>query len=118
MLPAVLDGQRLDTQLQDTAFWDFRGCGQLQDGAEWGAAALFQAEEISHARSTRLPQECWRGDPYRRQDPSYDIRGDQEAEQGIRLALQYHAIILRSQQGLLHGAGEGREETDTAQLRP
>src|SRR5205807_9775043 len=42
VLPAILDGQRLDTKLQDTALRDLRGCGQLQNGAERRAAALFQ----------------------------------------------------------------------------
>src|SRR5439155_12743701 len=42
MLPAILNGQRLDTKLQDTTIRDLRGRRQLPNGAKRGAAALFQ----------------------------------------------------------------------------
>src|SRR5947199_7205961 len=43
MLPAILNGQRLDSKLQDATVRNLRGRGQLQDGAERRAATFLQA---------------------------------------------------------------------------
>src|SRR2546422_11753011 len=43
MLPAILNGQRLDSKLQDAAVRNLRGRRQLQNGAERRAATFLQA---------------------------------------------------------------------------